>query len=396
MKRAGTLAALLAIALIWIAGISRLGVWRATLQPSDGVLSRTFDGWSTFPVSQHGFLGQYAGDEFAHGRAYRSYSYPFLFSMYAVIGPLHALRHLPFNLAHNVVVYLYAGCLVILLAGTARLRWPARGDPRFVPRLVVIGVAVGLVATTGLLWISLLRYNRDNVHVLAAAAFCYLSASVFDGREWHRPWWLSGLFLALWAPYYVVAWALAGIALNRALTFSRRWWTTLVSVAAVAALNVVLPVIVARLLGIVPGGSSLAYRSGLDGSTRYVTTIPTSVMWPVDPRHWPVMPYLVAAGIGALWFSRASRASAHARHAGQAAFLLIPYATIAIILPQFTSIHPYFTDLLIVVPATFLLAFWSLQDSFLTSLTGPSLAAWVLGAGAVIMTSLLAIAQAFH
>ena len=35
-------------------------------------------------------------------------------------------------------------------------------------------------------------------------------------------------------------------------------------------------------------------------------------------------------------------------------FAGIPFATIAILFPQFTSIHPYFTDLLIVVPAAFL------------------------------------------
>jgi hypothetical protein len=83
-----------------------------------------------------------------------------------------------------------------------------------------------------------------------------------------------------------------------------------------------------------------------------------------------------------------------ARPLAQIGFLAIPYATMAILLPQFTSIHPYFTDLLLIVPATFVLAFWSMQREVFQRLTAKSAVLYFLVASLVLMTNLLTVAQA--
>jgi hypothetical protein len=80
----------------------------------------------------------------------------------------------------------------------------------------------------------------------------------------------------------------------------------------------------------------------------------------------------------------------------QTAFLAIPYATIAILLPQYTSVHPYMTDLLIAVPGGFLAAYWLLHERFWNGLTAKTYAATLLCGAFIIMTNLLAIAQIFR
>jgi hypothetical protein len=148
---------------------------------------------------------------------------------------------------------------------------------------------------------------------------------------------------------------------------------------------------VSRGAGVQPTGSAILFRSGLDGSQMYVSSIPQAVAYPADPRHWPTGLYFVLTAILALglhftWKDRY-------RPLQQAAFLLIPYLTFAIFLPQLTSVHPYITDLFIFIPATFLMSFWFLQRSFWEKLSGRLYVGWLLFAGFILMSNLLAFAQ---
>ena len=163
-------------------------------------------------------------------------------------------------------------------------------------------------------------------------------------------------------------------------------------VSASAAINLKLPALMCRLAGLKSTGSDYFFRSGLDGSTQYMTSIYQAIFWPFDPRHWPVAFYVVITllvGVCLQCIFRQQRSY----FLKQAGFLLIPYATIAILLPQLTSIHPYFTDLLLVIPAIFLLFFWSLQREFWQKMTGATYVLWIIVAGLVLMTNLLTIAQ---
>ena len=157
-------------------------------------------------------------------------------------------------------------------------------------------------------------------------------------------------------------------------------------------MNLALPSLVALITGVVAVGSGFAYRSGLDGATSYFSTIPGAMLQPVDPRSWPAGLYAVAALAFAAGFHAWFRRSG-GRTFDQLLVAVLPYFTVLILLPQFTSIHPYFTDLLVIVPATFVVAFWSLQPSFADHLTGRGFVIWALSAGALLMTNLLTIAQ---
>jgi hypothetical protein len=375
----------------WLVLMLVLGLHSLTARPQAGVLSRTFQGWSEFPPARHLYLGQYSGTEFLESRAYVSYPYPLLFANFALVAPLHYVLDVPYERAHNVLPYVFAACLVALLWWTTRSGW---GKDEVPLRWLFLVLAVGFVVTSPLQWISLLLYNRDNAHVLAAAAFCYLSTFVFHDRPPGAALWGAGIFLVLWSPWYLPAWVLAALFFQRDLKWDRVWVLRVIGVAALAGLNVALPRLVCRWAGIEAAGSGLRFRTGLDGDTLYFTTIHAAVLRPYHPRDWPVGFYVIvviAAAIGVHFLLRKSTTS---RPLAQIAFLAIPYASMAVLLPQFTAIHPYFTDLLLIVPATFVLAFWSLQRELFQSLTPKSAVAYFLAAALVLMTNLIAVAQA--
>jgi len=378
---------------VWMGVLLRLGMWNATLKPMDGILSHTFNGWSEYPVSRHLFLGQYNADDFANGRAYVSGTYPFIFFNFAVVAPLHFIFGVPYNVAHNVLPYLYVFCLIAFLVLTTWKNLIAISERRTFFLWLLIFIAVGITMTDPLPWTATFNANRENIFIMVAGVFCYLSTFVFRDEVPKLPLLLVGIFLATWAPIYTPAWILGTLFFQRTLKPPRRWFIETAAVTAWAAFNILLPVIVCRLAGIQTAGSGLLFRSGLDGSTRYMTSIFQAMTMPVDPRHWPTGWYLLVAMALTISFAYIFRTTKH-RPVKQAIFLIIPYAWTAIFFPQMTSIHPYLTDILLFVPITFLLSFWCLQQEFWGKLNGSSYVVVLMAAGLVLMSNLLAIAQA--
>lgn len=237
-----------------------------------------------------------------------------------------------------------------------------------------------------------LSYARDNFHVLAAGSFCYLSTWVFYDKVPKKSLLLVGIFLALWSPIYIPAWILAGLFFNRHLILERKRVLQVMGVSALAWLNIQLPTYVCNLAKVPCPRSGFSYRSGLDGSGQYMTSIYQAIFLPHE-RYWPTAFYFLVTVFLGIGFHYLFQKQKQFRPLQQAFFLLIPYSTIAILFPQFTSIHPYFADLLLVIPATFLISFWFLQREFWENLTGRTYVAWILIAGLILMTNLLTVAQ---
>ncbi len=391
--RIKVLIGLILISTVWLLVLLKVGVWRATLRPSDGLLPHTFDGWAKYPVTRHYYLGRFHLEEFDQGQVYCSDTYPFLITNFLIVAPVHVLGGLPYGFAANFVPYFYMLCLTILLFAVTKdyLTEILASNRPFLWGLAF--AAIGITVTDPLPWLCSLRYATDNYHLLAAAPFCYLSIYAFRGTSPSKPLLISGVFLALWSPIYVPAWILASLFFNNSLIPGRKWIFQVGGVSGFAALSMALPVLVARWAGLANVGSSYFFRSGLDGSTQYMTSISQAIYAPSYPRHWPTIFYpLIVVSLG-LCFQYLFRRQTSYHPLRQAFFLLIPYLTIAILLPQFTSIHPYTTDQLLVIPATFLISFWFLQKEFWERLTGPTFVAFLLVAGLVLMTNLLAVAQ---
>jgi hypothetical protein len=378
----------------WTAVLLKLGVWSVTVQSHEGVLPRTFNGWSAFPISRHLFLAQYDPDDFERLRTYTSYTYPFIFSNYILLAPLHFLLGLPYGLAQNYLAYFYVLCLTLLLFLLTKkgLGEIIQTDRWFL--WIVVFVSIGITVTDPLPWLCTLRYNPDDFHIVSIACFCYLSTWVFRAEVPKTPLLVIGIFLALWSPMYIPAWILAGIFFNRALVIERRWLFQVAGVSVLALLTLEIPALLSRWFGLTPASSGFLFRSGLDGSTAYLTSIYQAVFRPVQERHWPAAFYVVIAVLLGLviHFRFQDRERRH-YPLQQAAFLLIPYSTTAILFPQFTSIHPYFTDQLLAIPACFLFSFWFLQKEFWSRLTGKTYVAWLIASGLIVMTNLLTVAQ---
>ncbi len=391
--RAKLFIVLFLIGAVWLAVLLKLGLWHSTVTPADGHLSYTFDGWAENPVSRHLFLLQSGPDDFARGRVYVSGTYPFVFFSFLFLAPFHFLLGLPYNVAHNFLPYFYVFCLTLLIILTTRRQLLAISEKRRFLLWFLIFISIGITITDPLPWTSSFNAARDNPHILAAGAFCYLSTWVFYGKIPKTPLLVVGIFLALFTSMYVPAWILAGLFFHRTLALERKWILQVLAVCALALVNVALPGLVCRLAGVETTGSSFLFRSGLDGSTQYMTSIFQAVFSPDDPRHWPTASYVLLTVLLALCFHYFFKDRKQYRPLQQALFLLIPYSTVAIFLPQLTSIHPYTTDLFIFIPATFLMSFWFLQKPFWESLTGKTYVAWLLVASLILMTNLLTVAQ---
>ncbi len=391
--RARVLIGLILISSVWLLILMKLGVWQVTLRPSGGLLPHTFDGWAQYPVSHHYYLGRFHLEDFDQGQVYASDTYPFLFINFLMVAPFHFLGGLPYSIAANFVPYFYLLCLTLLLIAVTKNNLSEILSSKR-PFLWGVGfVAVGITLTDPLPWLCSLRYATDNYHILAAAAFCYLSIHAFRGTSPKKSLLIVGLFLGLWSPIYVPAWILASIFFNNSLTTKRKWILQVLGVSAFAALNLALPVLVARWAGLQNVGSGFFFRSGLDGSRQFMTSIFQAIYAPSDPRHWPTIFYPLTVIFLGLCFQYLFWREPSHHPLRQAIVLLIPYLTIAILLPQFTAIHPYTTDQLLVIPATFLISFWFLQKAFWERLTGPTFVGFVLVAGLVLMTNLLTVAQ---
>lgn len=379
---------------IWLLVLLKLGLWHVTLRPDGGVLSYTFNGWAEYPASRHLFLGQYNPDDFAQGRAYTTYTYPFLFFNFLILTPLHFLLKLPYEVAQNFLPFFYVLCLAGLFILTRRDQLLSIVERQCPFRWLLAFITIGIVVTDPLPWVSSLNYNQDNFHILAAGAFCYLSTWVFRDEVPKRPLLLTGVFLALWSPIYLPAWILASLFFNRPLKLERKWLLQVGGISALALLNLRLPLYVCRWAKLTSVSSDLLYRSGLDGSTQYMTSIYQAIFSPFDQRRWATAFYLLVVIFLGVAFQSLFRKQY--RPLQQALFLLIPYSTMAILFPQFTSIHPYFTDLMLVIPAIFLISFWCLQREFWENLTGRIYVMWLLVAGLTLMTNLLTVAQNFR
>jgi hypothetical protein len=391
------LIALMVVSAIWLLVLLKLGLWRATIRPVDGVLSYTFNGWENYPVSRHLFLAQLEPNQFAQGKAYTSYTYTTLFFYFIFLAPFHFLLKLPYEIAHNVLPYFFVACLTSLLILTRKSELLMILQEKSPFRWLLAFLAIGIVITDPLPWVGSLNYNPENVFILVAGAFCYLSTWVFRDEVPKKPLLIVGIFLALWCgPLYIPAWILAGLFFNRALILERKWMLQVAGVSALAVLNFFAPAYVSQWGGLSSVSYGFYFRSGLDGSSQYMTTIFQAISSPVDPRYWPTAFYVLITLCLAVAFHYLFRKrKLPFRPLQQAFFLLIPYLTTAIMFPQMTSIHPYLTDPLLVIPATFLISYWFLQKEYWESLTGETYVGWLLVASLILMTNLLTVVQNF-
>jgi hypothetical protein len=264
---------------------------------------------------------------------------------------------------------------------------------------------LGTVATLPSLWVaSIIGNPEDQNRFLTTIAFAYLSVLDFRDRALDRAGWIAAVIVAVIAPMYspflilmlLILAGPGGLPDRRGLKWPR-WRSQTLILTAITIIGIVSPYLMLRLGGFHSIGSSFLFRSGLDGSTVYFTSMLQAVLSPADEngRAWALLPIPTAAALvtgGMLAFSRPLAE----RMLRQLLVCLTPTLFWIVLFPQAVSIHPYYFDFGLIFPAAFGLAFWlsdrEIQD-VLVRRRGLLLALCILLTG-LLMTNALDLARA--
>lgn len=383
------------LSIVWDLGIGQLIV--EGIRPPGFTWDRLQDGifhvWRERPFVEHWLLATHTPADFDAGLVYTNHPAPLLLLWYLMTLPA-SLLGLPFASASMAVPFAYA---LLLTASTYCLLGFTPGialEDRVADYLAVF-LILGAVVTVPSFWHNFLEHNTDNVFPLAIYLVLAMSPLVLRGATDKPVFWLLALLVAtliplLLAPLAVTCWFV--LSPERRAAIPRRW---LAVVAAVAVLSVAYPKVVAALLGYTDFASSLAFRTGLDGDTTFLTDAVQAVLAPLgEERSWwrLVYPSLLPAAFLMLAARQALRALPSS-FASMATLLLTPYLFFVVLFPQAVSIHPYLFDYLLQLPALALAAAVALTPALRARLAGPLTLLAASVATTVIMAHLIRIAQ---
>jgi hypothetical protein len=165
---------------------------------------------------------------------------------------------------------------------------------------------------------------------------------------------------------------------------------------AMAALSYGLPRVLITWHGYRDMSSSFVFRSGLDGDTRYVTSITQAFWMPCCGGGRPLANLLMPAFVplAVCWLAIAwSNRSLAAEIGSRAIFLVAPYVFSLVVFPQAVSIHPYLFDHLMLGPAIVLGSWCLLSEPVQRYVRGPRLLVFLLAASGLLMSNLITLAQ---
>jgi hypothetical protein len=408
LARYGRALALLACLAAAAIGLDRGDLPTRLVAPSPyTMLPSTFAVWDREPISRHLMLVFDLPGDFEKGSAYQNLPPSWLALLYLCVKPLELLG-IPYVIGQNVIVLLTFGAVLLLIFASLEFSAWARADGFAAERMVVFGLlllAVGIVATLPSLWVaSVIGNPEDHNRFIATITFVYLSVLDFKNRLLDRLGWIAAVIVALIAPMYapfliLALWILGrpgGGPERRGLTWPC-WKSQTLILTTITVLGLVLPYLLLFLGGFRGIGSSFLFRSGLDGSTRYFTSMLQAVLSPFDTngRAWELLPLPLAALVAAGVMFVYSRPLAE-RMLRQLLVGFTPTLFWIVLFPQAVSIHPYYFDFGLMFPSAFCLAFWLTDaqiQSVLVRRRGLLLALVILLIG-LLMTSGLDLARA--
>ena len=336
------------------------------------VLPTTFTYWDREPVTRHLGLAFNEPGDFEAGRAYEHFSPIWLGLVYLLLNALR-LTGLPYGLGQNYIVLVTFGVMLWLFWWS--LAWPKVGGAstpaRWGASLPLVVLAFSVAATQPALWKAAAIGNPERQsELLAVLAAAFLSVLDFRDRPLGRSGFLVILAVALLAPECApvlllvavcLGWRAAGAPVLPGLRWNE-WRSQGAILAAVTAVMLLAPYLMLRVGGWVGLGSSPLYRSGLDGSTQYFSTMLQAIVYPFDAagREWRVLPVPLVAAAVAAGTAALSRPLA-GRMVRQLLVCWAPALYWVIAFPQAVSIHPYLYDFGLLFPPAFCLAFWLSQ-----------------------------------
>ena len=398
----GGLTVVLGLALLIAAGGVALGPIRYVRQgggPWVHILPLTFSFWEQHPVREHWFLSFFDADALARGRAYPHYTAPWLWLLYVLLQPAH-WAGASYEVAQPWLCLPQFAVIVLLLGAHLRhigpVPWTALISVAHV-RLAAIVLAVACVMTLPSFWVPFFRFNPEQIWFVPALACCHLAAA--DSRRAIGRWsdWTAliaiALFAPMFAPFALAAWILLWTVEVESVRARRRQLVSLALIGGLAALTFLLPGRLLHVAGFAPGGSSFWYRSGLDGSPQYFSSMIQAIAAPSFPRPWQLLQWPVIALVAVAGAAFRSPVAA-TRMLRQLLICWLPTLWTLTVVPQMVSIHPYSFDFSIALGSAFSLAFWlQLEPLALWQRSGTLRLAVVIVLSGLLMTNLLDLAR---
>jgi hypothetical protein len=372
----------------------------------------TFYIWDNYPSSKHGYLVFYSFDDFKKNIAYSNHSIAYLFYMYALykielLNPIFQMRIVSAVLNSLSL----AGLVFYIISNITK-----KSIPPFKGLLVLLAV-VFMVSMPGY-WISLARFNVDNVYPLIFTLQTLIAFCLWKGKENGIKFYILTLLFAVFCPLQSIILGLALLLYAiRQNGFDTKLFKLAMRSGFVGVVFYLQAPLASKLLGFISSNSGWLFRSGLDGDLTYFSNAFLAVVSPYFPRplHIIVGPLLLLL-LQVIYFKTVTCMTAsqgevrceveETVNAGLFKYLIFSqYIFSWLLWPQAIAIHPYLYDFLFLAPVSILIIlnflrfpestqpsqFWLLALLFLISFNFQQIAqakcqgchypAWSVGSG---------------
>ena len=352
--------------LITLIAVYQLGFGEAAHQIAgapERLRNITFFIWDNYTSSKHGYLVFNSLDDFNKKIAYSNHSTAYLFYMYMLykielLIPAFQMRVIGAML--NMISL--AGAVFYIISNVTNK------SISFIRAPLILLAVIFMVSMPGY-WISAARFNVDNSHPLIFTLLVLTSFFIWQDKGAGKRIWISILIFSIFSP---ISAAILGLALSLCSLRNGGVNAKLFKVAMVAVfLGCILYLqapAVSKMLGFAASNSGWAFRSGLDGDTRYFSNALMSIISPkFPPRPFHIIAptiLLLLAQVAYFRIAKGNTKSHDSTHldslsssnAGIFYFLIFSqYIFILILWPQAVAIHHYLYDYLYLAPVSILI-----------------------------------------
>ena len=391
-KNLSILSLIILMVIFWLMVIFKLGVLSASFVPRSGFFPLTFNWWNSTSISTHCFMGIQKLENINNNEVYNSFTYQVLFFNYFLLSIFNILRGVSFDVSQNFIVYFYVFLFMSVVFYLNKSETFKILSKINVFKFFWLFLIVGILVTNALPWVSFLRFNAANVFFITSIIFCiqafYSNLENIILKD--KIYFTIGFILGSISIVNIIPWILCYVVSEKKLNLRKNLKINILIVFIYSLITFCLPIIIQKYAGFRSVSSSFLFRSGLDGSSKYLSSSFAPILNPISEQHFGNSIFI----FGCIFIlNRLSKEKRKERY-NQLYISLIPFLFTLILFPQSLIIHMYLYEFLIVIPLIFNLIITIL--SFDLNFMSPKRYVFIsLLISFVIMGQLLDISKAF-
>jgi len=338
----------------------------------DRLASVIYKIWETKPFSEHFGLAFCDYNKFKES-AYSHHSQLYLLINYVVVKFIQLLINCKMEVATRLLPF-FTSIMLTISVIFFFLKTKFNLHIRNISTQLTFFLGLGFLLSLPDFWITLLLWNTDNpfpwVSYITLVLFTYICVN----EHMSRGFIFILYFYCLLSPFYALIclftfcfFVYMPKALHKDKLPSRKIIIVLSIGLMLTAITLVYPKMIIRLLNYKDIGSSLLYRSGLDGDTSYYNNIWQAVTSPWSKymiRPWSGLITTIVFCVIAFMLAGLRKYKKDTTELMNSIFLFSPYLFSIVVIPQSVSIHPYLYDYLLIFPLAFLGVYWLCSPEF--------------------------------